>query len=242
VSHPAVAVAGPVTPLILETRPDSLTDAVYEAIRTGIVENRLPPGYPLTEAALAEQLGVSKTPVREALLRLKAAGVIEPNGRRGGRVVRRSEQAIRRAYEVRDALEPYAAARAAERATNGELVDLQSLAERSLSCAERGDMFGFSRHDSEFHSSVAMASGNPLLRRMIEDALTLAMTLRRRDRPRATASTACGQAHVRIARAIAECDAAAAEHEMRRHIGFVSALVLALPQGGPTADGSANLS
>jgi DNA-binding GntR family transcriptional regulator len=231
-----------VTPLILETRPDSLTDAVYEAIRSGIVENRLPPGYPVTEAALAEQLGVSKTPVREALLRLKGAGVIEPNGRRGGRVVRRSEPAIRRAYEVREALEPYASGRAAERATDGELAELKSLAERSLSCAERGDMKGFSRHDVEFHIAVARASGNALLWRMIEDALTLALTLRRRDRPKATASTACGQAHVRIAQSIAGREASAAEREMRKHIGFVTALVLATPEGGTADDGSTNLS
>src|SRR3954464_1071179 len=106
----------PVTQLTLGVRPDSLTDAVYEAIRRGIIDRRLPPGGPVTEAALAAQLGVSKTPVREALLRLKDAGVIEPNGRRGGRVVQRSEAAIRRAYEVREALESYAAGRAAERA------------------------------------------------------------------------------------------------------------------------------
>ena len=113
---PAVVSEGPEAPLFLEVRPDSLTDAVYEAIRRGIIDRRLAPGSPVTEAALAEQLGVSKTPVREALLRLKDIGVIEPNGRRGGRVVQLSEVSVRRAYEVRDALEPYAAGRAAERA------------------------------------------------------------------------------------------------------------------------------
>jgi DNA-binding GntR family transcriptional regulator len=112
----AVVPEGPEAPLFLEVRPDSLTDAVYEAIRRGIIDRRLAPGNPVTEAALAEQLGVSKTPVREALLRLKDIGVIEPNGRRGGRVVQLSELSVRRAYEVRDALEPYAAGRAAERA------------------------------------------------------------------------------------------------------------------------------
>src|SRR5207249_1759968 len=76
----AVVPEGPEAPLFLEVRPDSLTDAVYEAIRRGIIDRRLAPGSPVTEAALAEQLGVSKTPVREALLRLKDIGVIEPNG------------------------------------------------------------------------------------------------------------------------------------------------------------------
>ena len=87
----AVVSEGPAAPLFLEVRPDSLTDAVYEAIRRGIIDRRLAPGSPVTEAALAEQLGVSKTPVREALLRLKDIGVIEPNGKRGGRVVQLSE-------------------------------------------------------------------------------------------------------------------------------------------------------
>jgi DNA-binding GntR family transcriptional regulator len=230
----AVVSEGPEAPLFLEVRPDSLTDAVYEAIRRGIIDRRLAPGSPVTEAALAEQLGVSKTPVREALLRLKDIGVIEPNGKRGGRVVQLSEVSVRRAYEVRDALEPYAAGRAAGRAEADQVAELRSLAERSLACVKAGDVDGFTHHDIDFHTGVAEAASNPLLRRMVEDALTLALTLRRRARPKATASLACAEAHLRIADAIADGDAAIAEREMRAHIGFVAGMVLAGPLGTTT--------
>ena len=69
---------------------------------------------------------------------------------------------------------------------------------------------------------------------MVEDALTLALTLRRRARPKATASLACAEAHLRIADAIADGAAAIAEREMRAHIGFVAGMVLAGPLGTTT--------
>ena len=233
VTAPPVMPESPVTQLALGVRPDSLTDAVYEAIRRGIIDKRLPPGAPVTEAALAAQLGVSKTPVREALLRLKDAGVIEPNGRRGGRVVQRSEAAIRRAYEVREALESYAAGRAAERADAATVEHLRELAERSCEHAHGNDVPAFVEVDGSFHEAIGAAADNPLLARMLDDALTLAMTLRRRDRPRSTASIDCADAHVRIAAAIGRGDAAGAEREMRDHIAFVAALVLSNPETRP---------
>jgi GntR family transcriptional regulator, rspAB operon transcriptional repressor len=232
------AAAGPfgdpaAPPLDLGARPDSLTQVVYEAIRQGIIDKRLPPGARVTEAALADQLGVSKTPVREALLRLREVGVIEDHGRRGGRVVRSSAAAIRDAYETRQALESYAAGRSAERATLAEVRRLRAVAERSAERAHGNDLTGFLENDIEFHGLVAASAGNPALQRMIDDALTLALTLRRRDRPQATASVACAEAHVRIAEAIAGRDPANAEREMRSHIGFVLTVVAAGPERGP---------
>jgi DNA-binding GntR family transcriptional regulator len=223
---------GTITTLNLGARPHSLTDVVYEAIRQGIIDKRLPPGARVTEAALAEQLGVSKTPVREALLRLRDVGVIEAHGRRGGRVVRSSAAAIRRAYEVREALESYAAGRSAERATAAEIGRLSAAAGRSLDRARRNDLAGFVEDDVAFHGLIGECARNPPLRRMIDDALTLALTLRRRDRPHATASVACAEAHVRIAEAIAERNAAGAEREMRSHIGFVLDIVAAASERG----------
>jgi DNA-binding GntR family transcriptional regulator len=218
--------------LNLRARPDSLTDIVYEAIRQGIIDKRLPPGARVTEAALAEQLGVSKTPVREALLRLKEVGVIEPHGRRGGRVVRPSEAAIRHAYEVRVALESYAAGKSAEHATGDEVERLRTIAGRSLERARGNDLAGFLEEDVAFHELIGESARNPALRRMIDDALTLALTLRRRDRPHATASVGCAEAHVRIAEAVAERDPAGAERAMRAHLGFVLNVVAAGPDRG----------
>src|SRR5437588_5950231 len=101
--------------LVLEHKPESLTDVVYETIREAIINRVIAPGSRLTEAALADQLNVSKTPVREALLKLRQIGLVEPNGRRGGRVTLPSRSSIQHAYEARRALESFAAEIVAER-------------------------------------------------------------------------------------------------------------------------------
>src|SRR2546429_2443129 len=72
----------------IEARPESLADMVYDAIRRLVMDKTLPPGSRVSENALAERLGVSKTPVREAMLRLRQIGVIQSDGVRGGRVAR----------------------------------------------------------------------------------------------------------------------------------------------------------
>src|ERR1700716_2927871 len=102
-----------VVELALHTRPESLSEVVYETIRDAIVNRTIPPGVRVTEAGLAKQLNVSKTPVREALLRLREIGLIEPSGVRGGRIILPSPTSIRQAYEVRLALETFAAEAAA---------------------------------------------------------------------------------------------------------------------------------
>src|SRR5262245_11921143 len=92
----------------IATRPALLAEMVQDAIRDAIVTRRLSPGERITEAALAKQLGVSKTPVREALLKLEYIGLIEPDGARGGRIITPSPESIRSAYEVRMGLETQA--------------------------------------------------------------------------------------------------------------------------------------
>src|SRR5437588_4218573 len=130
--------------------PERLADVVYEAIRQSIMDKTLAPGARLTESGIAEQLGVSKTPVREALLRLRRIGVIEPDGVRGGRVVRPSLSAIREAYEVREALEVFAVRRVAARVSGRDLERICDTADRALAHAERGDHAGLRDRDFAF--------------------------------------------------------------------------------------------
>ena len=120
--------------------PERLADVVYDAIRQSITDKTLAPGARVTEGGIAEQLGVSKTPVREALLRLRRIGVIEPDGVRGGRVVRPSRSAIREAYEVREALEVFAVRSVAERVSGRDLDRISEAASLSLKGAEQGEL------------------------------------------------------------------------------------------------------
>ena len=210
----------------LTVKPESLTQLVYQALRDAIISKRLPPGERVSEASLARQLRVSKTPVREALLRLHAIGLVEADGGRGGRIVRPSAELIRHTYEVRGALESLAARLAAERATPAQRRQLLELAAASLAAAQDQDLDGFRRHDEAFHDVLAAASANSYLVRLIDNAYTLTAAARQRDVPRAGDSTDCATGHIRIAEAIAGGDAAAATAEAAAHVEMVGRLVL----------------
>lgn len=210
----------------IETKPDRLVIIAFDAIRDAIVNKKLKPGARISEARLAEQLGISKTPVREALVRLEGIGLVVPDGNRGSRVVWPSPEAIQHAFEVRGALEALAARRAAENAGPEHRTAIQDIAVASLQRAEDGDGDGFRKFDRELHAAIAQATGNELLTRLADNAYTLAWALRRRDAPSIDYQVSCAREHIRIADAIAAGEAATAEGEMRAHISSNSRFVL----------------
>ncbi|MFI6574166.1 GntR family transcriptional regulator [Nocardiopsis sp. NPDC050513] len=209
----------------IPSRPAGLTETVYARIREAIVTSRIAPGEQVTEAKLAERLGVSKTPVREALVRLAHVGFVEPEGRRGLRVPVPSAESIRSAYEVRAALETQTARLAAQRRTDDEAAEITRLAEASRASAEAADLAGFRAHDQRLHAAIAAASGNRPLAHLVTDYLDLVTTLRRRDAPEVDNSSECAAQHVRIAAAIAAHAPDDAERHMRAHLAKVQAMV-----------------
>jgi DNA-binding GntR family transcriptional regulator len=216
--------------LSLDERPRSLSDIVFETVHQAIVDRVLAPGEAVTEPGLAERLNVSKTPVREALLRLRQVGLIEADGARGLRVVRLSGEGVRQTYEIREALESFTAARAAELATPEERERILAVARVSHDAAVAGDIDGFRTSDRELHREIASVAQNPRVSQLIEDAGALIGTLLYRDIPTGQGLQGCGEAHVRIANAIAARDGGAAQREMVEHIRQVMALrIAALP-------------
>lgn len=209
----------------LRSKPESLTDMVFKAIRDAIVSKAIPPGGQISEASLAAQLNVSKTPVREALLRLRYAGLVEPQGR-SLRVVVPSPEAIRDAYELRNGLEQTTAHHATCRASDAERGQILGWAESSLAAAQGSRNAEFLVLDLEFHRAVALGSHNPLLVNAVADALLLTAVLRARDVPAGGDSVACAAEHVRIARAISSGDDQAAKQLMGDHVQHVLAIVL----------------
>jgi len=209
----------------IDLRRHSLTEQVYDAIRDAIVSKALPPGIRLSEAALAEKFGVSKTPVREALLRLGAVGLVESEAN-ATRVVTPSRDRIRHAYEVRGGHEFTAARLAAARAGRRQVAELQRVAAESVMSAEAGDALGFRESDARFHRGVARAASNPLLTQLVENSFSLTWALRRRDVPVTGDSIDCAHQHVSIAGAIREHEAERASIEMLAHIDKVMNMVL----------------
>jgi GntR family transcriptional regulator, rspAB operon transcriptional repressor len=210
----------------LTDKPESLTQIVYQTLRDAIISKRLPPGERVSEASLARQLRVSKTPVREALLRLQAIGLVEADGGRGGRIVRPSAALIRNTYEVRGGLETLAARLAAQRATPAQRGQLLELAAASLAAAQDQDTGGFREHDEAFHDVLADASANPYLTRLIDNAYTLTGAARQRDVPSTGDCLDCATGHVRIAEAVARGDDDAAAAAAAGHVEMVGRLVL----------------
>lgn len=209
----------------LSSKPESLTEMVFKAIRDAIVSKDLPPGGQISEASLAAQLNVSKTPVRETLLRLRQAGLVEQQGR-SLRVVVPSPAAIRDAYELRSGLEQTAAHYATCRASDAERGQTLRWAESSLAAAQGGRNAEFQVVDQEFHRAVALGSHNPLLVNAVADALLLTVVLRARDVPAGGDSVTCAREHVRIASAISSGDDQAATQLMGEHVQHVLAIVL----------------
>jgi DNA-binding GntR family transcriptional regulator len=139
----------------------SVVDQVYTAIRERISSGSLPRGARVHQEDLAEELGVSRTPVREALRRLAAEGLVEMRTNRGARVADVDQIGMRVSYEARTVIEPGAARLAAARRPEEQLARMRAAVaaqRRSLRSVQRS--FEANR---EFHLALAAASGNEFL-------------------------------------------------------------------------------
>jgi DNA-binding GntR family transcriptional regulator len=154
---PASAAPGAATGPI---RADSVVDLAYERIRSLVVEGEILPGARLGQVELADQLGISRTPVREALRRLTGEGLVEFLPNRGFRAAGLGLDEVLRRLEVRLLLEPGIARLAAERRDERHLEELLEAIEREAAAASRSAAHDASR---EFHLVLARATGNPEL-------------------------------------------------------------------------------
>lgn len=216
-------------------RPDNLTDLVFAAIRDRIVDASLSPGCSVSEATLAKELTVSKTPVREALLRLRRIGLVEPTSR-GLRVTLPSALSVRHAFEYRAALESGTAMYSARHATGEQLETILQRAKESMTCARDGDQAGFRQTDHEFHVAVADASGNEFMRSAVEDAFVLTVALRQRDVSLVRDFVPDALEHLEIAEALRLRDGDAASALLETHaLRIMDQLLAAMVASDATA-------
>jgi DNA-binding GntR family transcriptional regulator len=145
----------------------SLSHRVYEYLLPLILKGELAPGSSLREGKLAAELGVSRTPIREALHRLAEYGVVEIRANYGAVVRRLGVQELGHVHQIREALEGLAAELAVGRLTEADFRRLEALAEASRDPKSKRYFEAFDRYDTELHTTVAARSGNPLLAREI---------------------------------------------------------------------------
>lgn len=211
----------------LSVRQESLATRVYDALREAIVESQLSPGERVIEANLATQLAVSKTPVREALLRLVQVGLVESDDSGRMRVTRPSYSRLQQAFELRVALETEASRLAAPRADDAARGNIEAYANQSLTAASRGDGGEFRRFDGLFHRSIAEATTNASLLGGVQDSLDLIGALRLRDVMDTHSSVRCAEHHVDIAARIRDRDGDGAADLMRAHLEDVRSIIAA---------------
>lgn len=141
----------------------TLPQVAAERLRTLIIEGALPPGARLNERELSEQLGVSRTPLREAFRTLAADGLLVQLPNRGAQVVAMSREDAQHAFEVMASLEGLAGELAVRHVTDGDLVDLEEL-QADMEVAHRAhDLPAYYRINRAIHDRINAIAGNPVL-------------------------------------------------------------------------------
>jgi DNA-binding GntR family transcriptional regulator len=146
-----------------------LRELVCEHIREAIINGTFAPGERLMEIQMADEMGVSRTPVREAIRKLEMEGFVVMIPRRGTYVSNMSIRDINDVYEIRISLDTLAAGLAAERISDEELEELQRLLVKVGNAIEENDMAKVVEADIEFHDVLYKASRNERLRNIINN-------------------------------------------------------------------------
>ncbi|GAC1557550.1 MAG: GntR family transcriptional regulator [Polyangiales bacterium] len=205
-----------------------LRDRIHDRLRSAILSGELSPGTPVIEAELANRLGASRTPVREALRRLEAEGLLEPRGLRGSVVRALASDDVDCIFEIREALESLAARRAARTIREADLRKLEGhVAQMRAAVDDANEM---ERQDTAFHDVILAAASGDRLKRMLTDLREELiayrfLSLSDSDRRRATIVE-----HEDILAALRAHDEQAAATRIAAHIANARTAVLRLAQ------------
>jgi DNA-binding GntR family transcriptional regulator len=194
---------------------------IYAAVRDAIIGAELEPGRQISENELAAQLGVSRTPVREALARLRDDRLVEIVPQLGTFVSRISVTGVNDAQFVREALECAAVRLSAERAGPGDVAVLNSIVARQEAARDAEDVDGFFRLDDEFHSALCGISGHGIAWDIAHRANGHLDRLRRLSLYQPHFIAEFVSEHKSVVDAVFLADADAAEDALRHHLRMV---------------------
>lgn len=194
----------------------NVVGATADALREAIFDNVLESGAWLREVVLAQALGVSRTPVREALARLEEEGLVVRERGAGARVKHVSLEDMSVVYQVRGSLESLAARFVAARITPQQLETFERLQQEMRDAAEAGDSQAFSNANVRFHKQLSLSAGNAYLSRLLS---TVEIGLRRFGARTLTPErmAAVFEEHQAIVRAFAAQDPEAAAEAASHH-------------------------
>jgi DNA-binding GntR family transcriptional regulator len=194
------------------------SEVAADMIREAIFDGRIGAGRRMKEADLAREFGLSRTPIREALLVLQAEGLLSATPNRGSVVRTYSDEEIDDHYDLRALLESHAAGRAASRITEAQVLALQASVERYKQLADAQDATGLGKENLVFHFGVAEASGSRRLAEVIRSSIEQPMVFRSFHSFSEAEWTSSIDLHQQIVHALERRDAVQAQVTMRKHI------------------------
>ena len=146
-----------------------LRDVVFNTLRRAILKGELKPGERLMEIALADKLGVSRTPIREAIRKLELEGLVVMAPRKGAKVASITERDLNDVLEVRKGMEVLAISLACKRITGEELEKLESIERSFQSLIESGNLTELAEMDVKFHDTMYQATNNQRLVQLLNN-------------------------------------------------------------------------
>jgi DNA-binding GntR family transcriptional regulator len=203
-------------------------DEVYDRLRSAIVAGHFTPGERFVERTLEARLGVSRTPIREAIKRLEQEGLVVCLPHRGCFVRSPTFDEARQVYELRRVVEGFSGELAAQRATEADVTRIRAVVRLGRTALEKGDRENMLLRNDEFHQLQARAAGNIFLEQQLRLLWAYMDLLRGRSWIATDRAPATQQEHEAIVDALANGDAARARHLNEAHVDHAWKVVEAL--------------
>ncbi len=201
-----------------------LSETVYQQVLDLIMTKRIQCGERISEERIAQMLGISRTPIREAMRRLSNEGIVNIYPKRYAEVVTIDETFIKDLGTVRITMDTLAALLAIDHGSNNDFLELKDIADKCMAAAQRGDINERIRLDSSFHTQLTEISGNPILVKMQKELylkVSLVQVIKYKD---IEDSVKRVEGHFAIIDALLKRDTRAVIKSIQDHLGAFYAL------------------
>ena len=218
----------------------ALHEQVAQRLRTMLVEGHIAPGAKLNERELSQELEVSRTPLREAIKRLAAEGLVELLPNRGAIAVSLSEADVIHTFEVMAGLEGMNGELAAQRITDAELAEIRAMHYEMLAAYTRGDLSNYYRLNAQIHRAINAAAKNPVLTATYTQVNARLQALRFRSNQDGAKWKRAMKEHEKMIEALQAHDAATMRAILVTHVHNKRDVVLALLRNAARREAGAN--
>lgn len=216
----------PIAPPLLVPAPQTMAEQVMNHVRERIQTGQMTPGTWYSVYQLSEQLGISRSPVRDGLLRLEEAGLIEFVRNRGFQVIEPTPADVADIFSLRLSIEPHASYRAAKASTSSQLEELRAIYSRMEEACQRSDEAKFFEWDQRLHDHILSLGNSRRGREVLAKLRTQTRLLADSTAKHSRSLTQIHAEHLPIVEAICNHDPAAAAQAMHAHLQATGILLL----------------